>query len=156
MKQGHHPIMRDTYGTESWADAVNAVLALSFWVSQLRGIGLSWPVPVDDTFSSQCFGWVVQSLPQLTCQVLSDKIYRVVKCSLLNPYNDPAVMPDSTFLMSVLCLVMDEFRGKAKKGFPLWGNIWVSCWNTPQIPEQVHPNPTLHWVEGSSLALLPQ
>lgn len=74
-------------------------------------------MPVDDTFSSQCFSWEVQSLPQLTCQVLSDKIYRVVKCSLLNPYNDPAAMPDSTFLMSVLCLVIDGFRGKAK-AFP--------------------------------------
>lgn len=74
-------------------------------------------MPVDDTFSSQHFSWEVQSSPQLTCQVLSDKIYGVLKCSLLNPYNDPAVMPDSTFLMSVLCLVMDEFRGKAK-AFP--------------------------------------
>lgn len=132
-----------------------SVLALSFQVSQLRGIGLSWFVPIGDTFSSQCSSWEVQPLPPLTCQVLSDKIYRVVKCSLLNPYNDPAAMPDSTFF-DECALPGDGWIQRESKGFLLWGNIWVSCWNTPQYRIGTHPNLTLHRVRSSSPSLLLQ
>ena len=44
-------VVRETHtqNTESQVDASSVTLALNFWVSQLGGIGLSWPVPADDT-----------------------------------------------------------------------------------------------------------
>lgn len=74
-------------------------------------------MPVEDAPQANASAGKGYSFPWLTCQVLADKIYKVVKCSLLNPHNDAAVKLDSAFLMSVLCQVMDDFRGKAK-AFP--------------------------------------
>lgn len=112
----HLSVTRETHtqNAESQVDAANIMLALSFWVSQLGGNWFELPCTCRRCSSSQCFTWEGYSFPWLNCQVLSDKIYKVVKCSLLNPHNDAAVKPDSAFLMSVLCQVMDDFRGKAK------------------------------------------
>lgn len=47
----HLSVARDTHtqNTGSQVGAANIMLALSFWVSQLRGISLTWPVPIDVT-----------------------------------------------------------------------------------------------------------
>lgn len=150
-----------TQNTESQVDAAELMLSLPFWVSQLwRGGGVGWfqlTCACRWHPSSQCFSWEEYSLPQQICQVLSDKIYKAVKHSLLNPCNDPAAKPDTTFLMSVLCQVMYNFRGKAK-AFP---SGEISEWAIGAYHDILHPglgcpNLMMRWARGSCSSLLPQ